>query len=400
MKNILLTLLLVLSLCAENNETTMQKKEISFYDKDDGMLDASEFLSETYGFLPVPVLITEPAIGYGGGLGLVYFHDKFLGNKSASGRSIPTSITALFAMATENGTKAGGLAHMGYYLEDRLRTVTFAIYSDINVDTYINDDIPIAANMNGPVFYQAVKYRIKETGLFLGAGFVYSDLENSLNDGSVTLPKPGLPPSNITIPTLSSDKMAAAQLIAEYDTRDNTLSPTSGYFLNFKANFFDEALGGDMDFQRYMLKSFFYLPVTSKLNINFNIGADTMANTDENTPFYAYPFINLRGLPVMGVQGEHALATELEVCWSFTPRWEGLVFGGAGTVFGTSQIAKYNEATGYDQSFGDAHVYPTGGVGFRYLVAKKFGLKVGVDIATSELDDAFYIQVGSAWAGI
>lgn len=43
-----------------------------FRDKQDGALDASEWLVEKKGFLPVPILITEPAVGYGAGLGLMF----------------------------------------------------------------------------------------------------------------------------------------------------------------------------------------------------------------------------------------------------------------------------------------------------------------------------------------
>jgi len=56
LKKIFLSLLFILSLQAENNQTD----KVSFFDKEDGMLDASEYLSELYGFLPVPVIITEP----------------------------------------------------------------------------------------------------------------------------------------------------------------------------------------------------------------------------------------------------------------------------------------------------------------------------------------------------
>ncbi len=396
MKKIIFIVLMTVSLYAENNET----EGMSFIDKEDGMLDASEYLSTLYGFLPVPIIITEPAIGYGGGLGLLYFHDKFIGQKSASGRSIPTSITGIFAAATENGTKMGGLVHMGYYLEDSLRTVTFAVYSNINIDTYVTKhDLPIAANMNGPIFYQAVKYRIQDTGLFLGAGYIYSSLDYALDAGTVTIDPIGPnPPKDVDVGGESSANIAAAQLVLEYDTRDNTLSPSSGYFVNFKANFFSEAVGGDSDFQRYMLKSFFYFPLTEKWNVNLNISGDSMGNTDEETPFYTYPFINLRGLPIMAVQGEHDLASELEICYDLTKRWEALVFGGAGKAFGETQIAQINKHK-EPTSFNNADTYYTGGVGFRYLVAKKLGLKVGVDIATSKIDNAFYIQIGSAWAG-
>ncbi len=385
MKKIFLSLLLILSLHAQNNQT----QETSFFDKKDGMLDASEYLSELYGFLPVPVIITEPAIGYGGGVGLVYFHDTFLGKKSASGRAIPASISALFGVATDNGTKMGGLVHIGYYKEDTIRTVTFLAYSDINVDVLL-DYIPFAANMNGPLGYQALKFRVKDSDLFLGAGYVYTSLESNLE---ITTPDPSGPIGPQTITQAFSNTEAAAQLILEYDTRDNTLSPSAGYFLNIKANFFDKAVGGEHNFQRHMLKSYFYMPVTDKINVNLNVSGETLAGTGKDAPFYMYTFIMLRGMPIMKVQGEHIASSELELVYEVTPRWDILSFGGVGKAFGTDQFNKNSI------SFSESKENYTGGVGFRYLVASKFGLKVGVDVATSEYGDAFYIQMGSAWAG-
>jgi hypothetical protein len=37
------------------------------------------------------------------------------------------------------------------------------------------------------------------------------------------------------------------------------------------------------------------------------------------------------------------------------------------------------------------------GVGFRYLIAKRYGFAMGADIARGPEETAFYIQAGSAW---
>ncbi|RLA72357.1 MAG: glyceraldehyde-3-phosphate dehydrogenase, partial [Epsilonproteobacteria bacterium] len=121
MKKILLLILLSVLLIAEQNQT----EELSFFDKEDGKLDLSEYLSTAYGFLPVPIVITEPAVGYGAGLSLVYLHDNFTGQKLDSGRVVPASMSGAFYMKTENGTNMGGAFHVGYYFEDNLRTISF-----------------------------------------------------------------------------------------------------------------------------------------------------------------------------------------------------------------------------------------------------------------------------------
>ena len=61
-----------------------------FTDPEDGAFDASEWLLEKKGFLPVPILITEPAIGYGGGAALLWFRES-LGERQAQGRYPPPS---------------------------------------------------------------------------------------------------------------------------------------------------------------------------------------------------------------------------------------------------------------------------------------------------------------------
>ena len=48
-------------------------------DPEDGMLDSSRFLSELpMSFMPVPVVITEPAVGNGLGIVGVFFHENAL----------------------------------------------------------------------------------------------------------------------------------------------------------------------------------------------------------------------------------------------------------------------------------------------------------------------------------
>ncbi|MCZ8488521.1 hypothetical protein O9992_18605 [Vibrio lentus] len=41
-------------------------------------LDMGEYLAKknAYGFLPVPILITEPAVGYGGGFTGIFMHES------------------------------------------------------------------------------------------------------------------------------------------------------------------------------------------------------------------------------------------------------------------------------------------------------------------------------------
>ena len=40
----------------------------------------------------------------------------------------------------------------------------------------------------------------------------------------------------------------------------------------------------------------------------------------------------------------------------------------------------------------------TGGFGFRYEIARRYGIHMGLDIAFAPDNAAVYVQIGSAWA--
>ena len=57
-------------------DSIQTKNKISFRDPVDGAFDVSSFLLEHNGVLPIIFPITEPAVGYGAGLAVLYFHNR------------------------------------------------------------------------------------------------------------------------------------------------------------------------------------------------------------------------------------------------------------------------------------------------------------------------------------
>ena len=97
------------------------------------------------------------------------------------------------------------------------------------------------------------------------------------------------------------------------------------------------------------------------------------------------PFIKLRGIPALRYQDDVAVMGEVEARWQFLSRWSILGFVGSGRVA---------------ESFSDLDIATsrsTFGAGFRYLIARKFGLHTGMDIARGPEKTYLYIQIGSAW---
>src|SRR5262245_34425292 len=72
-----------------------------FRSPDDGWFDVSGFLDEKYGFLPLIVPITEPAVGYGAVGALAFLNQPLGGARASFGRP---DITIAGGAATENGT--------------------------------------------------------------------------------------------------------------------------------------------------------------------------------------------------------------------------------------------------------------------------------------------------------
>ena len=87
----------------------------SFYDPIDGQFDMGHYIAENaHGFLPVPILITEPAVGYGGGVAGLFLHEteeeknkrKQAALEAIDGGAqlVPAAMTVAGALGTENGT--------------------------------------------------------------------------------------------------------------------------------------------------------------------------------------------------------------------------------------------------------------------------------------------------------
>ena len=125
MKFPLSTLALLFLLCPPGDAADL-------FDAEDGMLDMSQYLAENrYGFLPVPLAITEPAIGYGGGLFGLFLHGK---GSREGGQFIPPPLTAFGGAATQNGTWFIGGGHRHTWQHDRIRYLAGAGYANVNLD--------------------------------------------------------------------------------------------------------------------------------------------------------------------------------------------------------------------------------------------------------------------------
>jgi outer membrane translocation and assembly module TamA len=170
--------------------------------------------------------------------------------------------------------------------------------------------------------------------------------------------------------------------VLSYDSRDNIFTPSSGIATELKAMVFDDAWGSDDRFQKYKASFLYYTPLYDRFVLGFRGDARLI---EGDAPFYSYPYIDMRGVKAMQYQGDTTLLSELELRWNVSSRWWLVGFGGVGKA--------YN-----DGDRDDSDTVYSKGLGFRYLIASKLGLQMGVDVASGPDDTAIYIQVGSSWA--
>lgn len=347
-----------------------------FTHPDDGQFDLSYFLENARGFLPIPIVITEPAVGYGGGGAAMFVRPRREAGEQGFARP---NLSAIGGFATENGTRGAFAADASRWLDDRLRTLVGGGAGELNLDFY-----GLGADRSS--LDQKVRYSLHFTGVVAqanwqlapkspwaaGLRFVYADVDPKLRD------EPAFP----GLVDRTRVKVSAPTAVLEFDTRDNIFTPTRGIYAESSVLFSREAFGATDDFERFQQVLIGWWPVTPTVTLGARAN---YAWSSAGTPFFLRPYVQLRGVPAVRYQGDAAASLELEARWQFHGRWSVVGFGGIGSSRSTHGVFEATQTVG------------AGGVGLRYELARKFGMHVGVDVAQSRGTTAVYLQVGNAW---
>jgi hypothetical protein len=350
------------------------KRRISiFRDSTDNAYDISDWLTSKKGFLLMPAIITEPAVGYGVAATAIFFHSSYTEKKG------PPSMTGVIGGATQNGTWFGGVFHIGYWKNDRLRYAGALLRSNANVDFYgsgnlgITDIENVNLNLDAWIFLQQIKARVGESNFFAGGKYLLGKTDNTF----------AVP---VDLPEFNgvefSSRLSEASVLLNYDSRNNIFSPSSGFFVQFTGTYSDTWFGGDALYGRVGVDAIGYFPASERLNVGLRYGSNY---TIGDVPFYARPSVQLRGAPATKYQDKNTLLMETEVSYNVSKRWSLLGFAGLGNAY--SDI----------RDFENGNSVRTFGSGFRYLLARKFGAKMGMDFAASQDDFALYFVFGSSW---
>ncbi|PBJ11486.1 BamA/TamA family outer membrane protein [Flavobacterium sp. ACN6] len=363
------------------NVINAQKPHISVKDSLDGAFDLSDYIIYAHGFIVVPTIITEPALGGIGGAIVPVFLKKHapVVDENGKKRFINPDITGGIGMYTGNKSWMVGAFRSGTLIKPKILYRVMAGYGDMNLSFYANNrpnlaDEEFKLNFKSTIFYTQWLKQFNNPKWSAGPQFLF--LNSKINLPDVNLPPPFVEPKDI--------KSTVSQLggALQFDGRDNIFTPDKG--IRLQSDFFwsDNILGSDYDAWRVNLSAIGYYPLTKKLIGGLRIEGEQAFG---NPPFYLRPGINLRGIPAARYQGKTSIVTEAELRWDVYRRWSLMGYGGLASAFND-----------WDKAFAKPVVYSYG-TGFRYLLARKFKLRMGVDVARGPEDWAYYIVFGSNW---
>ena len=332
-----------------------------FLDPDEGQLDVSSMLEHAYGFLPVPLIVTEPAVGYGGGAAAMFVRPRQEIGQEGWARP---NLSAVGGLGTENGTWMAFAADSSRWLDDRLQTVAAGGTGKINLDFY-------GAGLGLPQLDQGFRYSLVFTGAVaqanwklapkspwaLGLRYVYAGIKPQPHD------------ENLLPDTSRSVTVSAPTAVLEYDSRNNLFTPTRGVFAETSYLIARSSLGATVNFERFQQVLLGWQPLPHQVTLG---ACASYAWASQGTPFFLRPYVQLRGVAAMRYQGDQAASLEVEARWQFTARWSVVPFAG----LGATRLDRLAAPT-------DGQRVASGGLGLRYELARKFGLHAGLDLAHS-----------------
>ena len=363
----------------EKKEAEDEKPKKSFWsrfkDPKDGRFDVAAGSKGASGFLPLLIPFNEPAIGVGVAGALAYFHPT-RAPQSAEGIPNPPSTTFGGGGLSENGTWAGVVGHMGVWRKGRVRYRGLIGFTSAELEFYgigsdpVRNDNPIPLTVKGAGIVQQAEFKLGQSRFFAGGRYAFSTTETTFGGNSGGQQE-------------GTSENAGLTLFMTYDSRDTTFTPGRGTHVKVAFSYFAELFGGDFDYGRIDMFAHRYWPLfDDRLILG---GRLEYQQAGDNSPFYALPWIRLRGIPAFRNLGNYAVTSEIEPRFKIDERWSLVAFGGVGRA-----------ARDLDRLDDAEHAYSFG-TGFRYLLARKLGLAAGIDVARGPEETVVYLIFGSAW---
>ena len=332
-------------------------------------------------FTAVPGPVYNPSLGWGLMLIALAMYDV-----DPADAISPGSTSALFGMATTNGSWAGGLAQKLYLSEDSWRLTGGGGYASVNQRFYgIGGDATgswVDMNMEA-VFAMAEGLRRVLPGTYAGLTLSYrqSRFKGKDANAQAVLEAAGI--------NTEWDRNLLPGLRLDFDTRDVQTSPRRGLLAQLTVRGASESLGSTNSYVRASASYAQYqaLDDGGRHVLAWNVVAEGGFG---DVPFDEYPDIGgnkaLRGYIRGQFTDKNMLSTQAEWRWSNVWRALGIVFfGGIGKVF-----PAWNQ-------LGSEAWLPSAGFGLRYMLIQDRRMNARLDFAWGKEGGTFYFSVGEAF---
>ena len=340
-------------------------------------VDPSQELAEARVFEDVvvaPIPISNPTIGTGLAVVVMPFYHLAPGT--------PLSNTAVAAGVTSSGSGGVGAAQSTRLRGDDVRIDGFLGYVDLRYKFYGAGSSAGTSGQSVPILQKGFAFAPEllfktARGMFFGLRYRGLRVETAVDGDPGVLP-PAVAealPASITIVSSGIGPRAT------FDTRDNDMNPSSGVLVDLRANFADDSLGSDFDYETYDLGANYY----RRTGPGVLALRGYLCQASDRTPLFDLCLFgagsDLRGYEVGRYRDRAMAAAQAEYRFPLIGRFGGVVFGGWGKVarsFG---------------AMGDEPDLPSVGFGVRWLAAEKARVNLSVDIARGRDSTSLYVYV-------
>lgn len=329
---------------------------------------------ETGNWVVAPIPVSNPTMGTGLQLATLYLHPS----RDDNGSPNPTS--GLGAMYTDTDSWVVGAFHQDYLFNDRLRVTAAAGTGSLKLKYYgaggegFFANNPLDYTIDMAMGFARAQWRLPHSDhWFLGPALIYGE-------GDVAMEFDRLRP---VLPGLSKGiAVGGAGLVLTYDSRDNHYFPTQG--INFSATYFDfsDVLGSDFDYGKTRLSLSHYRQLLPDFVLATNAALE---NTSGRAPFFNQASPGVRGYNRGEYMDDDALKASIEGRYSILPRWVWVGFYDYGWV------------NNGDKQIFDGETAHSIGTGLRWQTTRDKPLHIGVDVAFTEDDTVFFIQLGESF---
>lgn len=315
----------------------------------------------------------------------------------------PPSTIGVGGLFTNNGSKGIAFGGKLYLKEDKYRVTAGVGHASINADIFGvgkvagDSGIFLPFNAKGTGFITEVLFRLAK-GVYIGPRFQWRNLALSLNRDEANIPDLDNPPATVKdIIDRLRDSLFRQKTVAmgprfQWDTRDNTLYPTRGLFLDVGADFFGKGIGSKFTYQYYKVAFNKYTSVGERQVLGFR--AMGCAAAGSRVPVYDLCLFgtssDLRGYASGRYQDRRMFATQAEYRLGlpgkgFLGRFGVVGFGGFGGVGG-----KFSD-------IGFSDLLPAGGGGIRFRLTKSNPINFRIDYGFGRVGNTLNIGVGEAF---